>query len=198
LRILLHSDGITKIRTDHNMHDKRYSAEIEKLRSPERIKRLEIEKVANIVLEGIVVGTVLDVGTGSGIFAEEFYKRGKSVTGIDPNPEMLKSARKFIPEGNFQDGTVESIPADDKSFDLVFLGLVLHESDDLAKALNESKRCARYRVGILEWQYKQEESGPPIEHRLRPEEIIAFAERTGFSKIETIRLDQLLLYRLTN
>lgn len=67
----------------------------------------------------------------------------KCVAGIDPNPEMLKAAETFVPTGTFLTGTVEEIPIEDNSFDVVFLGHVLRESDDIIKALSESKRVAR-------------------------------------------------------
>jgi ubiquinone/menaquinone biosynthesis C-methylase UbiE len=140
---------------------------------------------------------VLDVGTGSGIFAEAFSKRGMKVAGIDPNPEMLKAAKEFAPIGIFLNGAIEEIPFKDKSFDLVFLGHILHESDDLIKALSESKRCAKLRVAILEWPYKQEESGPPLEHRLKTEEILTAAKQVGFSQVETIQLQHMMLFRLS-
>jgi ubiquinone/menaquinone biosynthesis C-methylase UbiE len=179
------------------MHERRYNGEIERLRAPERVALLEVDRVVDLCLEGIKAANVLDVGTGSGIFAEVFSKRVKSVTGIDPNPEMLKAAKEFVPTGTFLQGTVEEIPLEDKSFDLVFLGHVLHESDDLIKALSESKRVAKQKICILEWPYKREESGPPLEHRLKTEEILTAAKQVGFSYVETIQLQHMLLFRLT-
>ena len=47
------------------------------------------------------VTSILDVGTGSGLFAEVFFKRGLEVSGVDANPEMLIAARQFVPKGIF-------------------------------------------------------------------------------------------------
>jgi ubiquinone/menaquinone biosynthesis C-methylase UbiE len=178
------------------MHERRYSSGIENLRSPERVKILEVERVAGLALAGIKATNMLDVGTGSGIFAEAFSKRGLSVYGIDPNPEMLKAAQNFVPQGTFRQGIVEKIPFEDKAFDIVFLGTVLHESDDLAKALSECGRCARQRVAILEWPYKQEESGPPLEHRLRISDVIEESDEAGFVDAETLQLQHMVLFLL--
>ena len=177
------------------MHERRYNAAIERLRSPERVALLEIERVVDLGLEGIRVGSVLDVGTGSGIFAEHFAQKQLSVGGVDPNPEMLHAAKEFVPAGDFHEGSVENLPFNDKSFDLVFLGHVLHESDDLIKALAESKRCATQRVVILEWPYRQEENGPPLEHRLKKEDVLAAAATVGFSRMETVPLHHMVLFR---
>ncbi len=177
------------------MHERRFNGEIERLRTPQRIELLEVGRVVDLCLEGIQAMNVLDAGTGSGIFAEEFSKRGIKVSGIDPNPEMLEAAKDFVSAGEFQQGIIEDIPFENKSFDLVFLGHVLHESDDLVKSLSESKRVAGKRVCILEWPYKQEEIGPPLEHRLKPEEILATAKQIGLSSIDTIQMKHMVLFR---
>ena len=179
------------------MHERRYTAEVGRLRSPQRVELMEVENVADLATEGMQIINVLDVGTGSGIFAETFAKRGFFITGIDPNPEMLKAAQQFVPNGTFREGVVEKIPLKDKTFDLVFLSHVLHESDNIMSALSESKRCAKKRVAVLEWPYKQDESGPPLEHRLKTEDILAAASKVGFSQMETIQLHHMVLLRLT-
>jgi ubiquinone/menaquinone biosynthesis C-methylase UbiE len=179
------------------MHERRFHGEVERLRASQRFALLEVERVVDLCLEGIQAMTVLDVGTGSGIFAEAFSNKGKNVTGIDPNPEMVKAAKEFVPNGTFLQGTVEEIPSKDKSFDLVFLSHVLHESDDLVRALSESKRVAKLKVCILEWPYKQEENGPPLEHRLNTEEILKAAKQIGFLSIETILLQHMIFFRFT-
>ena len=107
------------------MHERRFKGEVERLRAPERLALLKVNRVADFCLEGIRVDSVLDVGTGSGIFAEAFSNRVKNVAGIDPNPEVLKAAKTFVPAGTFLNGTVEDIPYEDNSFDLVFLVDVL-------------------------------------------------------------------------
>ena len=177
------------------MHERRYNGEIERLRAPQRVELLEVDHVVDLCLKGVKAMNVLDVGTGSGIFSEAFSKRGMNVTGIDPNPEMLKSAQEFVPTGTFLDGTIEQMPSKDKSFDLVFLGHVLHESDNISKALSESKRVAKQKICVLEWPYKEEESGPPLEHRLKIEEILAAAKQVGFSSVEKIQLHHMVFFR---
>ena len=179
------------------MYERRYHGEVERLRRPERIELLEIDRVVDLTLAEIHAHNVLDVGTGSGIFAEAFANKGLHVTGIDPNPDMLNAAQEFAPCTVFLQGTVEKIPGANKSFDIVFLGHVLHESNDLLKALQESKRCAKYRVVILEWPYRQDESGPPLEHRLKTEEVLTAATTIGFSQMEIIILHHMVLFRFT-
>ncbi len=178
------------------MNERIFHDEIEKLRRSERIERSEIERVIDLSSEGIEAGSVLDVGTGTALFAEHFVRRGFKVCGIDINPKMIAAARRYVPQGEFKISGAEAIPYRDQSFDIVFFGYVLHEVDDYLKALKEARRVCRKRVSILEWRYEQQEFGPPIEHRLKPEKVISWAKQAGFSSIETTQLTHLVLYRL--
>jgi ubiquinone/menaquinone biosynthesis C-methylase UbiE len=179
------------------MHERRYNGEISRLRSPQRIGLLEVERVVDLCLEGTAVCSVLDVGTGSGVFAEKFSEKGIDVGGIDPDVGMLEAAKDYVSKGTFKQGIAEKIPFDDKTFDLVFLGHVLHETDDIATAIGEAKRCAKKRVAVLEWPYIEEESGPPLEHRLRTEDILSAAAGAGFHHTEALQLKHMLLFRFT-
>jgi ubiquinone/menaquinone biosynthesis C-methylase UbiE len=179
----------------HQHHGHRFH-QVERLRSPERLEWLEVERVVKLSLEGTSLHSVIDIGTGTGIFAEAFAQRGLSVTGIDANPEMLQAAQGFVPGGDFRQADAEDIPIPDGSFDLAFMGLVLHETDDLLKALQEAYRVSKNRVMLLEWPYAQQDYGPGIEERLRPEYIDTLSRQVGFERIEMIPLKVLVLYRL--
>ena len=178
------------------MHEKRFEGDIDRLRAPERMERLEVERVTDLFLESGATGSVLDVGTGTGLFAEAFSRRGLEVTGVDVNPEMLAAARRYVPKGNFREGTAESLPYPEGSFDFVFLGLVLHESDEPLKALKEARRVARQQVGILEWPYQDGAFGPPLAHRLRLDNLANLFQKAGFRKWKITDLSNTIFYRL--
>jgi ubiquinone/menaquinone biosynthesis C-methylase UbiE len=178
-------------------HDRRYNRGVERLRDPERVARLEVPQVVRHALQGLdQPRAVLDVGTGTGLFAEEFARRGLAVTGMDANPDMLPVARQFVPAADFQDGTAEALPFEDGSFDLVFMGLLLHETDDISAALAEAYRVTRRRLAVLEWLKEEQAFGPPSDHRLDPEEVVSLSKRTGFLNIEILPLTHLVLYRM--
>jgi len=176
------------------MNDRVYNNGIDRLRSPERIGRLEVERVVNLCLDYNEINSVLDVGTGSGLFAEEFYKRNKKVAGVDLNPEMLTAAKNYLPDAELKEAVAENLPFDDNSFDLVFMGVLLHEVNNFIKALQEAKRVAVKRVSVLEWKYAVEDFGPPIEHRLGEDYLKRLSDKVGFSKMETVPLKNLVLY----
>jgi ubiquinone/menaquinone biosynthesis C-methylase UbiE len=178
-------------------HERRFQGGPDRLRAPDRLARMEVPRVAALSTEGITIENALDVGTGTGVFAEAFAAQGISVTGIDVNADLLAVARQSVPSAEFKLAPVEKIPFADQSFDLAFLGHILHEADDPLAALKEARRVARRRVAILEWPYRQEEKGPPLEHRLRLEVVAALASQAGFRHVETIHLEYMDFYRLT-
>jgi ubiquinone/menaquinone biosynthesis C-methylase UbiE len=180
---------------DH--HERRFQGQADRLRAPERIALLEVPRVVALSTETLTIKNALDVGTGSGIFAEAFAALGVEVTGIDVNADLLALARQYAPAAHFEEAPAEKIPFADHTFDLVFLGHVLHEADNLPVALQETRRVARQRVAILEWPYQQEEKGPPLAHRLKPEVVSDLAAKAGFKNVELIHLAHMDFYRLT-
>jgi ubiquinone/menaquinone biosynthesis C-methylase UbiE len=175
--------------------NRRFDGKIEQLRSGSRVKLLEVERVVELSLEKIFVTKALDVGCGSGLFSESFSLRKINVIGIDTNPDMIKAASSYVPSAKFQEAVAEKLPFEEKSFDLVFLGHVLHESDDQLLALKEARRVAASRVVVLEWPYKVEEIGPPIDHRIKAEKIKRLSAQAGLKKFEKISLTNMVLYR---
>jgi hypothetical protein len=77
------------------------------------------------------------------------------------------------------------------------MGVVLHETDDALAALKEAHRVAVQRVAILEWRDEDQSFGPPRSDRISAEKMRSLAVQAGFSQIEAIRLQNLVLYRLT-
>lgn len=178
------------------MQDRTFKGDINKLRSPQRVKILEIERVVELCLETLFVTKVLDVGSGSGLFAEAFALRNLEVMGIDKNPQMIKIATDMVLDARFREASAEKLPFPDKSFDLVFLGHLLHESSDPEAVLQEAARVATLRVAILEWPYIEEESGPPVEHRMKSEDVMKLARKAGLTDIRKIKLEHMILYRM--
>ena len=178
-------------------HDRRFQGQADRLRAPDRLTRMEVPRVTALCLEGITAASVLDIGTGTGVFAEAFTAQGLIVSGIDVNAELLEVARQTVATAQFKQAPAEQIPFANRSFDLVFMGHVLHEADDPLAALKEAHRVARLRVAILEWPYRQEEKGPPLEHRLKPDFVVELARQAGFQQTETIHLENMDFYRLT-
>ncbi len=82
-------------------------------------------------LQGAVLapGRCADVGAGTGIFGAGLRERGWSVTGIDPDAELL--ALHPVPA---RIGTAEALPLEDASVDLVAVAQAWHWIDPAAAA----------------------------------------------------------------
>ncbi|MCU0612885.1 MAG: methyltransferase domain-containing protein [Candidatus Eisenbacteria bacterium] len=179
------------------MHERRFKGRPDRLRSEERLARLEVERVVDRCLEGTGIRRVLDIGTGTGVFAEAFSGRGCEVAGVDPNPDLLAEARRHVPEAEFSEATAEALPFPDKQFDLAFIGAVLHETDDAVAALREARRVTVHMVVVLEFPFVEEDEGPPLHHRLPPEAIEDLARQAGYALVQRLALPCMDLYLMT-
>ena len=166
------------------------------MRSNERLALLEVDRVIRLSIDGLRLGRILDVGTGTGVFAEAFLASGFAVVGIDANGVMLEVARRLVPEAEFKQAHVEAIPYGNGEFDLSFLGLLLHETDDPVQALREARRVSKSRVVVLEWPYVHDDHDPPLERRLSVERVLDIAKQAELEHIEHQRLTHTDLYRM--
>ncbi|MHB1686406.1 MAG: class I SAM-dependent methyltransferase [Ignavibacteriaceae bacterium] len=190
-----HTSGLDN-HSNSSKNDRVFNQGVDRLRTPERVERLEIERVVNSSLEGKKIQSVLDIGTGSGLFAEAFHQRKLKIAGVDSNQSMVDAAKDFLPDSTIQVAPAEALPFNDNSFDLTFFGVVFHEVDNYQKAMKEAYRVSAVRTSILEWDYKEEDFGPPLEHRLRSEFVKNLAEEAGYKNFQVIKLKSLVLYLL--
>lgn len=126
------------------------------------------QQLANIDLSG--VGTVLDVGGGSGAFSMEFVskKPGIEATVFDL-PNVIPITKKFIDKEGFSDKikthtgdyTTDDLPT---GFDLIFLSAVIH-SNSLEINQNLIKKCfaslnEKGKIVIQDWIMNDERTHP--------------------------------------
>ncbi len=97
--------------------------------------------------------TVLDLCTGNGGMANEFYKRGHKVKGIDISENLLKLAKKNTNiEFELMDlNKLNSFP--DKSFDIVNIGFALHgfSKDFRMFILKQMARISRQAILVIDF-----------------------------------------------
>lgn len=95
---------------------------------------------------------VLDIGTGTGAWAEMFRRKGAAeIHGVDFSKKMLIESRVKHPEISFAFGDGENLnDFDDNSFDIVTASYVLHgvKKNQRKKMLNEMKRVSKKHVII--------------------------------------------------
>ena len=104
----------------------------------------EIEK-ALVDLLPDDVGSLLDIGTGTGRILEVLARRAERATGIDQSREMLAVARTNLARAGL--GNVEirqadmyALPFPSMSLDVVSIHQVLHYAEDPAAVLREAAR----------------------------------------------------------
>lgn len=72
---------------------------------------------------GAAQGRVLEIGMGSGLNLPFYGESVQEVVGLEPSPQLIAIAHRMAKESSafatFIEGSAESIPLDDKSFDTV-------------------------------------------------------------------------------
>jgi len=93
---------------------------------------------------------VLDVGAGYGTGTIWLQKQtGGKVTGIEPDPELVKLAKRNVSRQglddviNIEEGDATDLQFQNDTFDVATAFLVLHHIDDTEKALSEINRVLK-------------------------------------------------------
>ncbi len=116
--------------TGTHSHERRYGSPAERLRAPTRVALLEIPRVVSLCMEGITAVRVLDVGTGHGALCGGIRAQRAGRDRASIPMRSCSRLRGGTSTGAFLRGTAEKLPFEDRSFDLVMLAHVLHETDD--------------------------------------------------------------------
>ncbi|MDT8405102.1 class I SAM-dependent methyltransferase [Sulfuriflexus sp.] len=98
-----------------------------------------------------VGSTLLDVGCGSGHFSRRFRQAGLTVTGLDPEAEMLAYARRQSAGIDYIEAVAESLPFADHHFDYCSAVTSLCFVSDQVTALQEMWRVSKHGIilGLL-------------------------------------------------
>jgi 2-polyprenyl-6-hydroxyphenyl methylase/3-demethylubiquinone-9 3-methyltransferase len=91
--------------------------------------------------------TVVDIGCGGGLFAEELARLGMRVIGVDPAEASLQAARRHAERSgldiDYRLGAGEALPLEDSSVDMAVCVDVLEHVDDIGVVLRETARVLR-------------------------------------------------------
>lgn len=140
------------------------------------------------------IRTFVDVGCGYGTFLIPAAQiiRGTAV-GIDIDDEMIERCKEKASEFNLTNlelmegevsdvNTVSSLPAYQGTVDYVALFNILHCEEPMellafAHRLLEGKG----KLGVIHWKYEDTPRGPSMEIRPKPESILYWAQKSGFT-----------------
>jgi len=103
----------------------------------------EVERAIERTLSG-ALGTLIDVGTGTGRMIELFGPRASHAIGIDRSSDMLRLARVKLEAAGIQSslrqGDMYALPLADGSADSIIIHQVLHYAHSPAVAIAEAAR----------------------------------------------------------
>ncbi len=87
--------------------------------------------------------TMIEIGAGTGKFAEFFLPLVNEAWLLDPSPRMLIRAKRRNHRFKIKTGVAENLPFPDSFFDLILVSDSLHHWDDPEKGIAEIKRCLK-------------------------------------------------------
>jgi len=136
-----------------------------------------------------------DIGCGPGFFTLPLAKKVKKVYAVDIKEEMLNICRNRAIENSIKN--IEFVQSSGEEFNLsansvsnVLMVNVLHEFNNTKQAINEINKILETNgmVYIIDWKVIETEFGPPLAHRIPPEEVIKNFEGNGFKFIKNFEL----------
>lgn len=105
----------------------------------------KVERAIEQALADRPLGTLVDIGTGTGRMLELFAPRADRAVGVDRSSEMLRLARvklehAGIAGASLRQGDMYSLPLPDRSADSIILHQVLHYAQQPGAAIAEAAR----------------------------------------------------------
>ncbi len=147
--------------SDHRIHESAalgFEAAVEHY---ERGRPSYPDDAVNYVVTELEIGEgrdVLELGAGTGKFTELIVHAGPLITAVEPVRSMREALERNCPTIRVLDGTAESIPAADGSFDVVIAAAAFHWFDG-DRAIPEIHRVLRPHGGLaMIWNVRDEAS----------------------------------------
>lgn len=119
-------------------------------RRPEAHK-IWCKRIADFLPDGLV-GTVVDVGAGTGIWSKALATWfGATVYAVEPVDGMREHAIATRPHTDihYVEGTASSVPLDDSTADAAWMSTVIHQFPDLPTAARELRRVLKTGAPLL-------------------------------------------------
>jgi ubiquinone/menaquinone biosynthesis C-methylase UbiE len=150
-----------------------------------------VERAMGQMLASPNIGTLVDLGTGTGRVLEVFSKQASKLLGVDSSRDMLAIARTNLerlglrPE--LRQSDIYALPLPDASADVVTIHQVLHFLDEPQKALLEARRilAADGKLLVVDFApHELEELREDHAHRrlgISAEQMTAWFNRAGLT-----------------
>jgi len=120
-----------------------------------RVKGKDFNELLEMPLTFSLLGNVkgkkiLDAGCGTGVYSKMLAEKGAKVTGIEISENMVEIAKEHCKDlgVKFDKGSVDELPYEDDSFDIIVASLVIHYFVDPTEVFKEFHRVLK-KDGIL-------------------------------------------------
>jgi len=114
---------------------------------------VELLESVDSALEG---ASVLDFGCGTGLLTEKMVTGGATVFAVDTSPAMLDVVRaKVVERGWATVRLSDTVPGDEKTFDLVVCSSVCAFVDDYPATVAQLVTCLRPGGAFVQWDWER-------------------------------------------
>jgi len=168
-------------------------AKRKKLNNPIRLQWIPPRLIKSL-LEIQESRVYIDIGAGTGYISREVAIKvpGAVIHALDIEPLMVEEMEKdgekmpFLPQLMERD----ILPFTEASIDGIWSITVFHELGNPMPLLHEIRRVLQPggRLLIVDWKKSVDacEQGPPLEHRVFVEEVVAALQEAGFSDVQEV------------
>ncbi|MDA3901020.1 MAG: class I SAM-dependent methyltransferase [Spirochaetes bacterium] len=167
----------------------------QKLNNPERFEWIPPKDICRLLnlSEGM---RILDVGAGTGYYAQRLTETMKSITieCLDTDPAMVSEIENYYGDNArihplLTDGV--SYPIEDSSIDAAYSIALFHELNETQRFVSEHKRVLKPGAPLLviDWEKILESTtrGPSLEYRIETERVVNVLEESGFKNVTVHR-----------
>ncbi|AGF77624.1 methylase involved in ubiquinone/menaquinone biosynthesis [Desulfocapsa sulfexigens DSM 10523] len=168
-------------------------AKRKKLNNPVRLQWIPPQRIGTL-LEMEKRRVYLDIGAGTGYISREvaLMVPDAVIHALDIEPLMVEEMARGREKDHIlpQLMTRDVLPFADASVDGIWSITVFHELGNPVPLLREIRRVLLPggRLLIVDWEKKVEacEQGPPLEHRVFVEDVMAVLQEAGFSEVREV------------
>lgn len=174
------------------MHKSSVADLAKRFESPERDAYQKPDKVLEY-LGNIEGKTIMDIGAGSGYFSVKLADRGAKVIAADVSDDFQDIIKKRIKENNLSNIETRKIPYDSPALaqgeaDMVLIVNTYHHIENRTDYFPKVKQGTKAggELVIIDFFKVEVPVGPPVNHKISIDKVIAELKESGYTKFEVI------------
>lgn len=172
------------------MHQSSMEELVERFESPERDAYQMPEKVLG-ALGDLKDKTIMDIGAGTGYFSVKLANKAGHVIAADVSKDFQDYLQKRIEKESIKNISLRLLPMDspalkDGEVDMVFMSNTYHHIDHRPRYFSMVKKGIKSGGSLIIIDYVKSEIpvGPPTEHKVSMDQIIAELKKAGFTNFD--------------